>query len=106
MILNFKGKEKEVSFTFNSCKYMADFDMSEINDIETKPFKIISVVEKLLLGVLNCDRKEKVSYSAVSDFLESYMEDGDVVELLTELLEELGNSSFFKSLQKAEKSKK
>lgn len=97
-----KGKERELKFTFNSFLYMEEFDIGVLQELETKPFKIIQVTRQLLLGATNWNPKERVSPAEVSEFVQELIdsEDGDISELLTSLIEELEKSNFFKQLQK------
>ena len=103
MVIKLKDKEVELKFTFNSFKYMRDFDMSKMNDVESRPFEIIPVIEALLLGAMNNSPKLKFSAVEVDEFLEEFLEEGSVVDLLNELMELLQESSFFKSLQRETK---
>ena len=100
MNIKIKNKEYELKFTFNSFKYMEDFDLLALEDIESKPFKLIPVLETLLHGALNHNPKKVISVEFVDEFLDEFMEDGSVTELLNELMELLQESRFFKSLQK------
>ena len=100
MVIDFKDEELELKFTFNSFKYMRDFDMGVIQTIESKPFELIPQMESLLLGAMNNNPKKKFSILDVESFLEEYIEEGSVTELLNELMELLQESSFFKSLQR------
>lgn len=100
MVIKIKDKELELKFSFNSFKYMRDFDMGAMNHIEEKPFEIIPLLETLLLGAMNNDPKVKVSPDTVTEYLEEFLEEGSIVELLNELMELLQESSFFKSLQR------
>ena len=100
MVINFRDEELELKFTFNSFKYMRDFDMGAIQTIEAKPFELIPLMESLLLGAMNNNPKKKFSILDVERFLEEYIEDGSVTELLNGLMELLQESSFFKSLQR------
>jgi hypothetical protein len=93
-------KEIELKYTFNSFKYMEDFDLSSLADIENKPFKVFPVIEVLLLGALNNSPKVVVSRIEVADFVEEYAENGDIIELFQTLMKKLEESRFFKSLQK------
>lgn len=106
-VIKFKGKEKELKYTFNSFKYMQELDLSVLEEVESKPFKIIPLMETLLLGALNYDPKERATLVEVDKFLDEFFnEDGDIGSLLEELMGLLQESSFFKSLQKkAEKTK-
>lgn len=99
MKVKFKGKEKTLKFTFNSFRYMEDFDISEMEEMENKPFKIIGITEKLAFGAFNHNPKKFVKREEVSEFLEKYAEENSIVEFMTELMEELDKSSFFKNLQ-------
>lgn len=98
-------KVKEFKFTFNSAVYMKDFDVSMLNDIEKKPFKILQAVRELLFGAMNCDPKVKISVADVDAYLEEFMVEGSVSDLLSELMEKLQDSNFFKSLQRTKQPK-
>ena len=100
--MNIKIKEKDykVEFTFNSFKYLDEFDISTIEEMQTKPFKIIGVTEQLLFGALNNNPKVVVTLDVVDEYLEEVLENGDISELLNTLMELLQESNFFKNLQK------
>lgn len=100
MNINIKKKEIEIQFTFNSFKYMADFDMGALSDLDKKPFKMIGMVETLLMGAVNNNPKVKISQEDVSIFLENYIAENSLNELLEELMSKLQESNFFKSLQR------
>lgn len=100
MEINIKKKTVELKFTFNSFKYMQDFDMGALEDIDRKPFKMIGMVESLLMGAVNSNPKFKVSLEEVSLFLEDYIAENSLNELLEELMKQLQDSNFFRSLQK------
>lgn len=100
MNIKIKNKEVELKFSFNSFKYMEEFDIEELSDIEKKPFKIISMVEILLLGALNHNPKIKISKEEISTFLEDYIIENPINVLMEELMLKLQESNFFKSLQK------
>lgn len=106
MKITIKKKEYDLKFTFNSFKYMEDFDLQEIALLERKPFKMIPITEQLLIGALNNDPKKVVLESDVSEYLETVMEEGNITELLEELMDLLQNSSFFKNLQESKPKKK
>lgn len=93
------NKEYELKYTFNSFRYMEEFDVGELQMIETKPFKIIPILRILLHGAVNHNPKQKVSIDNVDAFLEEYSETGDIGDLLEELINLLEESNFFKSLQ-------
>jgi len=100
MIIQISGQSKELKFTFNSFKHMGEFDIKELQTIEQYPFKVIPIVTMLLMGALNSDRKTVFTVNQVEDFLEQYMEENSIMELLEELMNKLQESGFFKSLQK------
>lgn len=100
MTFKIKGKDVEVKFTFNSFKYMQDFDLSVLGNLESQPFMTIPVVEKLLLGGLNWNKAERYSLNEIDVALEEFIEDGDLGALIEGLMEELQASPFFKALQR------
>lgn len=100
MNINIKNKEVEIKFTFNSFKFMTELNMGEMQELEQKPFKIIPMVEILLLGAVNNDPKVKFTVIDVQAFLEKFIEENSISDLLEELTTKLQESSFFKSLQK------
>lgn len=101
MVVKIKNKEMELKYSFNSFKYMEDFDISVLGDIQTKPFKMVGLIETLMMGAVNYNPKVRISREDVQKYLEEFMdEDGDITTLLEELMGLLEKSSFFKSLQK------
>lgn len=106
MLINFNDKDIELKFTFNSFKYMQDFDITDFEKIETKPFLVIPITETLLLGGLNHNPKVKHFSSEVEEYLEKYVIDNNISDLLEKLVDELQKSDFFKSLQKKSPKKK
>ena len=100
MEIEFGKKKVDLKFTFNSFKYMENFDLRELAEIEVKPFKIISLSQQLLLGASNCDKSVKVSPLEVERYIEKAVEEEKLTELVEFLVEELKESSFFKLLQK------
>lgn len=99
MIIKVKEKEYTGKYTFNSFRYLQEFDISEIETIDETPFKILPLASMLLQGALNYDPKRVFTMGQVEKILEDYMEESNIGDLLTELVEELQESSFFKSLQ-------
>lgn len=93
-------KEYELKYTFNSFRYMEEFDVGELQMMERKPFKMIPLLRILLHGAVNHNPKQKVSMDSVDAFLEEYGETGDIGNLLEELINLLEESNFFKSLQR------
>lgn len=99
--INIKGIVHEPKFTFNSFKYMEEFDIDALQTLDKTPFKIIPVVEMLLLGALNSNPRTRVSLVEVDEFLDEFISgDGSLSELTEELINLLQESNFFKSLQK------
>lgn len=99
-IIKINGKDVELKFTFNSFKYMQDFDAKDFENAESNPFLIAKELEVLVMGAANNSPKFKVKEEDVQEFLEEYVSENDPADLLTELMEKLQESSFFKSLQK------
>lgn len=94
------GQSILLKYTFNSFMYMEDLDLSEIEHLEQKPFKIIPLLETLLVGAINNDKKNYFSKEAVTEWLSEYMETDSISKLLENLMGLLTTSSFFVSLQK------
>jgi len=42
MNIKVDGKEIELEYSFNSFKYMEDFNVLELQEIESKPFKVLN----------------------------------------------------------------
>lgn len=102
MVITIKSKEVELKYSFHSLKYMKDFSLKELEDIEDKPMLLASSLETLLMGAVNHRRTEQFTLANVQDFLEQYVdeEENDMVELLQNLIKLLEESGFFKSLRK------
>lgn len=105
MVVNIKGKDVELKYTFNSFKYMRDLNMGAINDIENKPFEVVPMLVTMVLGAVNNDRKVKFTEEEVEEFIDEYIEEGSISEFINELMVLLQESSFFKSLQRETKAK-
>lgn len=101
MFVKIKDTDYEVKYTFNSFKFMKDFDITELNELDHKPFSVIAIVEKLFYGALNHDKRNVFLPVTASDLLEAYAEEGNSIpELLELLMAELEESDFFKNLRK------
>lgn len=100
MEVEFGKKKVELKFTFNSFKYMQDFDLGSLMELDNKPFKIIDIAGQLLLGAANNNKSVKVAPIEVDRYLETAFEEDTIAELVNYLVNELENSSFFKGLQK------
>ena len=103
MVIAVGGKGYEVKYTFNSFQYMEDFDIGAFEQAEQKPFKLITTAGILLNGGLNHDPKVRYKEATVNVLLNEYVkEGGQLPTLLNEMVEELQESDFFKSLQATE----
>lgn len=100
MKIKFNGKDIDVKYTFNSFRYMEDFDMKNLEELDRKPFKIISITSDLLYGAVNYSPNNKYSKEEVLKHIEYVMDNEDITDLLTILMDLLEKSSFFKNLQK------
>lgn len=106
MLIKFREKEYDLKFSFYSFNFMEDFDMGELENLDRKPFKMIGITKTLLMGAFNNNPHINVTYTEVDEFLEEYIVDNNIADLLEELINLLQDSSFFKSLQKKTKKKK
>lgn len=100
MVVKIRNKEIDLKFSFNSFKYMQDFDVNTIAEIESKPFKLIPLVEMLMMGAVNNHPKVRISLEDVQAYIEEYSAENSLADLLTELMGLLEESNFFKNLQK------
>lgn len=100
MTVNINGTPYEIKYSFNSFKYMADLDFSSMEDLQSKPFMIFPIMEMLLMGGLNHNPKVRFSIEQVDAYIESYVEDSPINELMEGLFAVLQDSGFFKNLQK------
>lgn len=102
MELTIGGKKYELKYTFHSFKYMEELDMSAMQEMDKKPFKLVGVLSIMLCGALNHDRKKKTyNIEDCEELIAKYVdEDGSLMELFTNLTGLLESSGFFKSLQK------
>ncbi len=98
--INIKGKDIDLKYSFNSFKYMQDFDAGDFDELEMKPFKIVPLVVMMLMGALNHSPKNKIKEDDVHEFMEEFIVDGDLSQLMEDLMELLQESNFFKSLRK------
>jgi len=106
MVITFKGKEVELKYTFNSFRYMEEFDINDLSILDRKPFKLIGVLEELLMGALNNSPNTVYNKEDILVYIEEEMENGGISELLTGLVDQLEKSNFFKNLQKSDKKPK
>lgn len=99
MSINIQGKDIELKYTYNSFRYMEDLDLDEMATLESTPFKLIGVLETLLLGAVNHNPKVVVTPNQVAEYMNDNYEDIDIMELMNNLMEKLEESSFFQNLQ-------
>lgn len=100
MLVKFGEKEIELKYTFNSFKYMSDFDLTDLGDVITKPFKVIKLSSQLLIGAANNDPKVRVFENEIDAFIEDAINNDTLTDLVNSLIDLLQQSSFFKLLQK------
>ena len=101
-MITIKGKEMELGFSYNSTKYLSDFDLTLFEQMESKPFKSLELVSGLLYASMNANKAVKVSLDEVDAVVETAVEEGKFGELLEELVLKLQESAFFQSLQKSQ----
>jgi hypothetical protein len=99
-MITINGKTMDLEFTYNSTKYLSDFDLTLFDQMEAKPFKSLELVTGLLYASMNSSKHTKVSLDEVDDVIESAVNEGKFSELLEELVKKLQESAFFQSLQK------
>lgn len=92
-------KEISIEYTFNSFKFMQDFDVTAMSEVENKPFKVIGILSSLLTGGLNSNPKRLVATDIVDMYTEQIIQSGLAVDVIEECFTELQESDFFKSLQ-------
>lgn len=97
--INIDNTNIELKYTFNSFKYMEDFDIDELNMVEHKPFRLIKIARIMLMGAVNNDSKVFISDEKCDRYLENSITKGKLVELVESLSEILAESDFFKGLQ-------
>lgn len=102
MNITIAGKERELKYTFNSFKYMKNFDVTDLDKVESKPFIMAEMLEILLMGAVNSNPRDVVSWVQVQDYLEEFIADGDMAEMFQSLVGMLQESNFFKSLRKSQ----
>lgn len=103
MIYKIKDKEVKLEFTFNSFEYMEDLDVNDMQTLDSKPFKMFGICEKLLMGAINNDPDVVYTRKEVQESLVKNVKEGLVIpKFVGELMELLEESDFFKSLQKEE----
>jgi len=105
MTINLLGKNAELEYSFNSFKYMEDFDISELANLEKTPFKIFGIAETMLIGALNHDRKVIYTEDQVADYLAELAIEGELFTLVEGLITLLEASEFFKGLTREKKAK-
>lgn len=106
MKIIYNGEDKVLKYTFHSFKFMEDLNLGEMDTLDQTPFRLIGIVQTLLLGALNHNPKEIYNEIQVDEILEDIVENGSIVETLEGLIALLQESSFFKSLQEKPKTVK
>lgn len=99
MEIKIKGKVRDLKYSFNSFRYMEDFNIEEVNTLDRTPFKIARITETMFRGALNHNPKDLVSDEDILKTLEKLSDEGELVKLFEHLSELLEKSAFFQSLQ-------
>lgn len=105
MLIKVGEKEYNLKFSYTSFLYMEDFNIKDLEKIEDNPFRMLGIVRQLMFGALNNNPKEVFKGEDIDIILETLMEEMNIVDLLTQLIKLLEESSFFKSLQRKTKKK-
>lgn len=102
MNFKIKGKEVELKYTYNSFRYMEEFDINVFEEVQHKPFKLLGVVSTMIYGAINNNPKVKYTLIDVEKALEEFIEEDEnsLSELFEELMKAMESSNFFKKLQK------
>jgi len=78
---------------------MEDFNVLELQEIESKPDKVLKIISQLLFGAMNQHPKAFYSFEQVDAVVEQISMDGMLTDSITELVALLEASDFFKALQ-------
>ena len=91
----------ELRYTFNSFKYMKELDISDMNNLDKKPFKIFNVLSELFYGAVNHNPNVSVSREESDTLLQDYLssDDCNIGEFSNKMVEMLLENDFFKQLQ-------
>ena len=91
----------ELKYTFNSFKYMREFEISDMNNLDKKPFKIFNALSELFYGAVNHNPSVVVSKEESDTMLQDYLssDDCNIGEFSNKLVEMLLENDFFKQLQ-------
>lgn len=100
--INIDGIDYILKFTFNSAKYLDEFEVSQ--DFEKYPMKVFKMLSNLFYGAMNWANDKKYTHEECDMLLEKYLEsdDSNPSDFLTSLFELLQESNFFKKLLKTE----
>ena len=99
MNINYKDKEIELKFTYNSFRYMEDLDINRLEQMDSNIFSMIGVSRDLLIGAINKEPSEKYTYADVDAILEPLTDSGEIVDFFREIFELLSNSGFLSRLR-------
>ena len=105
MKLKVGEQEYTLEFSYNSFRYLKDFNIKDLEKIEDNPFLMLPITKSLLEGSLNYSPSKEFSESEVEKILEDAMDEMNIGDLLADLVGLLEESRFFKSLQKKTKKK-
>lgn len=104
MEVKVRDSVEQIKFTYNSFKYMKDFNIRSLEEISEKPFMMIQLCGQILLGGINHDRNKVYSLTDVDDIIERSVSNGTFTKMFTELVNVLTECDFFKSLQQMDES--
>lgn len=100
MVFKVNDQEYLLKYSFNSMRYLEDFDVKNFDKLESKPFLVASIVLDMLYAALNNNPKIFYSKDTVSELLDSYiLEKNSIMDLMNDLSTILEESDFFKGLQ-------
>lgn len=93
-----------LKFTFNSVKLLDNFEAN--TDLEKYPMRLFTMLSELFYAGMNWANDVKYTHDETDKILEMYLEENEPVKLLTDLMELMNNSNFFKKLLKTEEKPK
>lgn len=98
MEIKIAGKTKELRFSYNSFKYLEDFDISVVEDMEKKPFKLMRLTKELLFAACNHEKKDYIDMTFVEAYVENSFNERKLSGFFEELFSLLTESPFFPEL--------
>ena len=102
--IELNGKKYVIDYSFYSMCLLEDLELGDLDEINKKPLKALSLGVDLLYAVVNKDNGDKeyaiISKSEVRKMLSEWIEEheGEFTDLLTKLMDGLVNSGFFRKM--------